>query len=440
MKMLLLQVLSNRLLAGVAWISVEKIFRLLVGFFLFAYVAREIGAGNFGEFSLALAVYGILFAIIPMGSVRQSIRELTLNESEQAQLYTMYLLMRLISATLISLVSLVIFFLVGIEQMYLWVLVASVLSFSEFHDAYSQAKQSVKFITIARFWGFALTALARLTIVVNDMHLAWLFASIVIEPLVLCIAVLWQASKEYLLRFNFSASEIWNFSKERTKTNWPEALSAVFTIIYMKLDLFFVKAFLDAPSVGTYSVAVRLTEIWYFIPVAIVNLTFPGVVRALRNDRSQFETRMIELTSLLFWIGVAYYVFIVIVAVWLIPAVFGSEYVDAIGVLQILAAAGVFVGIGLASGSWLHAEGKLKYAMGRTFLALVANFILGIMLIPKFGLSGAAWATVISMSIAFFISDLFLPGGRDIFRIKLASMNPMYAIRGLKTIVSRRVH
>lgn len=67
----------------------------------------------------------------------------------------------------------------------------------------------------------------------------------------------------------------------------------------------------------------------------------------------------------------------------------------------------VFVSLGLANGKWFVAEDLLKLSFWKTFYGMIINVILNIILIPKYGIHGAAWATLFSYFVAAYLSSLF---------------------------------
>ncbi len=76
----------------------------------------------------------------------------------------------------------------------------------------------------------------------------------------------------------------WRFDKEIgkkiVKDSWPLMFASLMIVVYMKIDQIMLKNMLDATQVGIYAVAVRLSEVWYFIPVLITQSIFPAVINA----------------------------------------------------------------------------------------------------------------------------------------------------------------
>jgi O-antigen/teichoic acid export membrane protein len=91
----------------------------------------------------------------------------------------------------------------------------------------------------------------------------------------------------------------------------------------------------------------------------------------------------------------------------IIKLLFGIQYQFAGNVLRIHIWASVFVFLGVATGRYLITENYTKISFLRTFMGGIVNVILNIILIPKFGINGAAIATVISYFISVFLIILF---------------------------------
>jgi len=91
-----------------------------------------------------------------------------------------------------------------------------------------------------------------------------------------------------------------------------------------------------------------------------------------------------------------------LLAAFIVRLLYGEPYAESAGVLAIHAWASVFVYLGMASSSYLLAEDLTIVSLYRTLLGAVVNIGLNLLLIPRYGIQGAAWATVISASVATY--------------------------------------
>jgi len=155
---------------------------------------------------------------------------------------------------------------------------------------------------------------------------------------------------------------------------------------------------IDVQSVGYYDVAVRLSEVWYFIPAIITASLFPAIINAKTSSALQYGQRLLKLSGLLFFISVVIALPITLLAPIIIKILYGAEFLPAIGVLKIYVWAGVGAALGALVNSYLVAENYKSIIFTISFVSMSINVILNLILIPKTGIIGAAWATLISYS------------------------------------------
>jgi PST family polysaccharide transporter len=179
---------------------------------------------------------------------------------------------------------------------------------------------------------------------------------------------------------------------------------------------------LDDRAVGIYSAAVRISEVWYFIPMAIAASVFPAIIEAKKKSEEFYCQRLQKLYDLMVLVAVSIALPMTFLSGWIVTLLFGQAYAASGIVLAIHIWAGVFVFLGVASGKWFLVENLQKLAFYRTFWGMVINILLNVLLIPKYGVVGAAIATVISYSIAALWFDAFNKDTRAMFIMKIRSL------------------
>jgi len=190
-----------------------------------------------------------------------------------------------------------------------------------------------------------------------------------------------------------------------------------------------IKETLNNEAVGQYAAAVRISEAWYFIPIVITNSLFPSIVNAKKQSEDLYYTRLQNLYTFMVWMAIAVAVPMTFLSGWIINVLFGSEYSQAANVLKIHIWAGVFVFLGVAFSKFLISENFTKKAFARTFIGAIMNVSLNYFMIPKFGISGAAIATLLSQFTANYLYDFFDKDLRKHLIIKNKSFFPVYIIR-----------
>jgi PST family polysaccharide transporter len=86
----------------------------------------------------------------------------------------------------------------------------------------------------------------------------------------------------------------------------------------------------------------------------------------------------------------------------IVKTLFGSAYLASIPVLQVHIWSAIAVFLGVASGQWLLVERLQFISFIRTAIGLLANGLLNLWLIPRYGALGAALATSVSYFVSFF--------------------------------------
>jgi PST family polysaccharide transporter len=175
-------------------------------------------------------------------------------------------------------------------------------------------------------------------------------------------------------------------------------------------------------ELGIYSVALRLSEIWYIIPTLIVSSIVPKLISLNLLSHNLFLER---LKIILYYFTLTAYIIAIIMTFlspFLINFIYGEDYIKAGPILSIHIWSAIFVFIGVATSPWYTIQGLLKYSMYQTLIGAVINIILNFFLIPKFGGLGASISTVIAYAFGAFILNACFKKTRVIFNLQLKSL------------------
>jgi PST family polysaccharide transporter len=167
-------------------------------------------------------------------------------------------------------------------------------------------------------------------------------------------------------------------------------------------------------AVGIYAAAVRLSELWYFIPVALASSLLPALLRSRERGAGFYRERLQQFFDLN--AGLAYLLAgpLWLASGWIVRVAYGPAFAEAGPVLAVHIWACVFVFLGVARGQWLVNEGLTKFYLGATLAGAGANVLLNLMLIPRWGPLGAAWATLASYGLSAWLSSFGHPAVREV--------------------------
>ena len=170
-------------------------------------------------------------------------------------------------------------------------------------------------------------------------------------------------------------------------------------------------------SVGQYAAAAKISEAWYFIPGIIMASVFPKLIEKRKEAPEAYYYFIEKLLRLLFLMAVFLVLGALLFSDIVINILYGDEYTNSIGVLQIHIVASFFVFMRALVSKWIIVEELFVFSFVSQGLGALVNVVLNILFIPRFGIEGAAWATVISYSIAGYISLAVHGRSRRLFLI-----------------------
>lgn len=221
----------------------------------------------------------------------------------------------------------------------------------------------------------------------------------------------------YRLQGNFLKAWQVNFRYAKTLLNdsWPLILSGIVIMIYMRIDQVMLGQMVGEKSVGIYSAAVKISELWYFVPNAIVNSVFPSIVQAKEISEEVYYKRIQKLLNVVAVLAYLVAIPVTFLAPWIVTLLYGKSYAEAGPILNMHIWAGLFVSLGLARSSWIITEGLMKFSAATTAIGAVINIILNYLLIDKYGGLGAAIATVVAQIFASYAAHAFYPQTRKMF-------------------------
>ena len=410
-------------LKNTSWLFGEKILRIVVGLFVGIWVARYLGPEQFGLFSYAQSFVGLFTAIATLGLDGIVVRELVKDESRRDELIGTAFWLKILGAlgVLIVLAIAVNFTSNDSYTNSLVFIIASATIFQSFNvvDMYFQSKVLSKYIVYANVISLFISSIVKITLILNEAPLiafAWviLFDSFILASGFIYFYLKNRRHNEQPNRysvFDTESSFAWKFNKSTAfsllKDSWPLILSGIVISIYMKIDQVMIKEMMNAEAVGQYAAAVRLSEAWYFIPMVIASSLFPAIINAKKQSEELYYARLQKLYSLMVWLAIAIALPMTFLSDWVVHFLYGEQYNQAGSVLMIHIWAGVFVFLGVASGKWLLSENLQIFSTVNTSIGAIVNIWLNYILIPKIGVSGAAWATLISYFVAAYLCLLF---------------------------------
>jgi O-antigen/teichoic acid export membrane protein len=183
-------------------------------------------------------------------------------------------------------------------------------------------------------------------------------------------------------------------------------LSHILAFLNYRLDIFLVNLFLGPAGAGIYTVAVRIAEQLWLIPAAAATVLLPRLagLHAAEETRRQL-TPIVARWVTLAGLGIA--VTLAATVDWIVNLAFGPDYAQTAAVLRWLLPGIVAYTSVMVLSPDLMARGRPDLNGWAAGVSLAVNVVGNLILIPRYGVIGAALASTLAYVIAGLITIWF---------------------------------
>ncbi|WP_233090077.1 flippase [Vibrio sp. IB15] len=414
---------------NILWLMSEKGINLFLVLVVNVMLARYLGPSEFGKLSLLISINSMVVLMSPIGVNAIFIKEY-LKSKNKSDVIATSLFVRFVGALFFSIVLLAIaqFSLVtSIDNYWIRLSIVSALS-STFYlfDFLFQAKVESKYSVFARISNATVFFAIKCFLLVSEAPLDYFFYTAILEPAALA---LWYVLALKISRFNTKRGAVnISYALELAKKSKWLLFSTIASVICLKIDQFMIAEMRGDSEVGIYSVAVRLSEVWYFLPNIIAASYFPKLIKAKESSQVEYQRRLQEINDFLVAIGFIIAIVMLVLSNEIIYVLFGSEYLESANILSIHIFGGILVFSRALFSKWILNEGVYHFSLINHAVAALTNVLLNLIFIPQYGAIGAAWATVISYLVAYYLLLSISPRTRGYFNVMTKSFNIIGAI------------
>jgi len=418
----------RRIVANAGWLVGGRTIRLAFGLLVTVLLARYLGPSSFGLLSYAIAFVAIFGVVAQLGIGEIVIRDLVRSPGDTGETLGTAFVLHLLGG-IVGIGLIVVAILVLRAGQTLAVIMVSLLSLTLLFKAaevvryYFDSQVQSRYTVWVEDGVFVLMGILRLGLIYVEAPLIVFVGVLVVESALVAVGFL------AMYAHRGGAMREWKPRVDRgvrlLKDCWPLALAGIAVIVYMRIDQLMIGEMIGADAVGIYSAAVRLSELWYFVPTAIVGSTFPLILAQQQDAPVQYEANLQKLYDGLAMLAVAVALVFTVISDSIVHMLFGEPYAGAGVVLGIHVWGGVFVALGIARGKWLVAEGLQRLSYWYVGLAMLVNVLGNLVLIPLAGIVGAAIATLLAQVTAALIAPALFRDSRRSVVMLLASLNPV---------------
>jgi O-antigen/teichoic acid export membrane protein len=416
----------GRYLKNTLWLFSEKITKMGINFFVIILLTRYLGPENYGLLSYSQSLVGIFVAFSTLGLEVILVRELTKNKNKSDVILGTAFALKLF----VSVISIFIVLLINLnshdtESVILTNIIVFSLLFQSLNlgiETYFQANILSRLTSISNMVVTIISSLTKIGLIYLEADLVYFAYVLVFDSFLIFVgyAYIFYNQKKSVGPLKYDGQLAIYF----IKTSWPLLMVAMAVFLYTKIDLIMIKHLVDNESVGNYMAAVKVSEIFYFIPLLITQSIFPKIVEVKQRNEDEYFELLEKTYKYLIWstIPLAFGVFIF--SDMIVTILYGDQYTQASSILRVLSFAVILNAIGAITTKVLYVENYERKYLYRSLLGMCVNIVLNFLLIGLYGAFGAAISTIITLFVIYYVYDLFDKDLHKFFYLKVQCFLP----------------
>lgn len=416
---------------NIGWLFFDRVLRMGAGLLVGVWVARYLGPEQFGLFSYGVAILVLFNPVATLGLNEVVVRNLIMHPDKVDVTLGTAFILQLMGGGVACLLAVATIYVMRPDDL-LGIAVISIFSYCFLFKAAEvvkylfEARVSSKYVVWVENGAYFACSVIKVMLILGQTSLM-AFAWIVFAEAALVAGGLLVAYR--LIVGSWSS---WQFRIDRAaaflRDSWPLILSGVVFAASMRIDQIMLARIAGDRIVGVYSAAVRVSEVFYFIPIIFVASIFPAIVQNRRRSVFLYYQSIQRLYVVLIWTAIFLALIVASLSTQIVGLLYGDEYREAAHILSIHIWGGVFVFFSVAWSKWMVNEGFQATILKLHLLSLVANILLNFLLIQKYGAIGAAIATVASYSLAHTVFAFLFRNQRIAVKMFWRAFNPFCVI------------
>lgn len=405
------------------WIIGGRVIQMLISFFVGILTARYLGPGNYGILNYAGAYVAFFTAFCTLGINSVILKDFVDHPDEQGQAIGTTLILRGLSSVLSSIMIIGIVMAIDTgESLTIMVTalcsVALIFQVADTLNYWFQSRYQSKVSSVATLIAYIVTSSYRIYLLIMQKDIRWFAFATSVDCICVAVILFWVYKKENGPRLSFSFYK----AKELLGASYNYILASMMVAIYGQTDKMMLKQMLDETSVGYYSLASTINNMWVFFLAAIIDSLYPTIIRYANENRILFEKKNRQLYAIVIYISIFVAVGFMLFGEVIIKILYGETYIPAAMPLKIVCWYTVFSYLGMARNAWIVSTNNQKYLKYICGGAAVANVLLNLLLIPVWGASGAALASLVTQISTIVFIPLLIPNMRPNVKLMLEAL------------------
>jgi O-antigen/teichoic acid export membrane protein len=390
---------TNRAIAhNTAIQMVGKAISTMLGLVAMAMLMRYLPTEQFGWYVTTIGFLGFIGILIDFGLIPVTAQMLSEHPQRKQEILSNLLGLRITTAGFFLLLTPLISFLFPYPiEVHIAIAISCIsffcISINQIFTGYFQTKMQMIVPVIGEF-------VSRITLVAG-LALGIIFSTtfLGVMSIITLAGVMYTLTMGIIFYKDKVLHFAWNMSvwREIALKSWPITVAVIFNVLYLRSDTVILSLFRDQIEVGIYGAAYRVIDIIAQTALMIMGIMLPLLTSAYaKRLTDEFHGRFSQSVSIMALLGLPMVAGLILLGHPIIEFIGGTRYTESGTILQILALALLGIFLGSIFGHMAVATNTQQRTLWIYALTAVLTLTGYFIMIPRFGIYGAAWMSVFS--------------------------------------------
>lgn len=428
---------SKNIANNTLWLSLDKIIKIALGVFVGLGVAKYLGPVAYGQISYGLLYFSFFLPLATLALDQIVVRDLSQNPTRRPRILGTLSLMRLCGAFVAFIVAVSTAYILQHDQPLIVTIViinASLFLMQSLEgcDLVFQTSLKSKYSTYARTSNYILFSIIKLLLIYNKLDLiafVWVYAlELLFNTLFLFLIYQWKVKDIQFWKFDFGILSQW--LKE-----CPFLILQTFLFsIQGRADQFMLEKILDIRAFGEYSLAARLIEMTYFLPVALAASSASRISDSKLINEDLYQNKLKNLYKLMVYLFFIMTIPIILFGKLTFDTFFEGKFESAGLIFVLLSSRLIYLNISVVKSYFFVNENLVIYSLWYSVIGIIVNLTCNYFLIPRYEIYGAIISMNISSFVTTFVLDYFFRATRKNAKILSMAITDILTFRNLKFV------
>lgn len=404
------------------WLILDQVLRILFAIIIGSWTARYLGKSDFGQLSFVLSYLTLFQIITGLGAESIVIRELIYKKDIANKILGTIFYLRLFLGLFNWIISvLIVMIIYGVsDNTYLLASIAGIsLVFQSLStiELWFQSNNKSFNIVVPKLISSIIINALKVYFIINQISIYYFAILFSFDFLLSGLFLVYSYTK-------FSLGKKWIFDIKVARSllldSWPFLVSAASIYLYTRIDSFIIKKYLGSSELGIYTAAVTISALLPVLPMILFSVINPIISRKKIESDVLYKLYLKKTFQFFGYGGIIFSFIVYFLADFIINILYGNQFLEAVSVLRVHVFTNVFIYTGIAQNIWIINENKGRINIYKTITGIVFSFALNIILIPRYGIIGAAYSAVIVQLVSSLLINFII--APKVFKLQILSL------------------